>query len=220
MLTIPSALLGELIAGAVYHDGVGEVTALRRHLAWYPDDVWRYLLAASWRRIGQEEHLMPRAGEAGDELGASIIGARLVREVMRLCFLLERRYAPYPKWFGTAFARLQGARELAPLLWQAQRAATWQERENALVPAYEALARMHNRLGMTRKMSAIASSFYDRPFLVIHGDQFAQALVEQIQDLVVRHLAENRLIGNIDQWSDNTDLCHLKRSMVRHVYSE
>jgi len=181
--------------------------------------VWLYLLAASWQRIGQEEHLMPRAGEAGDEMGSSIIGARLVREVMRLCFLIERRYAPYPKWFGTAFARLQGAQELAPLLGQAQRAATWRERESALVPTYEALARMHNRLGLTRAMPATVSHFYDRPFLVIHGSQCAQALVEQIRDPAVRHLAEERLIGNIDQWSDSTDLYGLERSIVRHLYT-
>ncbi|HEY7418277.1 MAG TPA: DUF4037 domain-containing protein, partial [Ktedonobacteraceae bacterium] len=91
-LTFPSHALGELTAGAVYHDGIGELTALRERLAWYPYDVWLYLLASGWQRIGQEEHLMPRAGFAGDELGSTIIGSRLVRDVMRLCFLLEKQY--------------------------------------------------------------------------------------------------------------------------------
>ena len=53
----------------MFHDGPGELTALRERLAWYPVDVWRYLLAAGWARLGQEEHLMGRAGYAGDELG-------------------------------------------------------------------------------------------------------------------------------------------------------
>ncbi len=35
---------------------------------------------------------------------------------MRLCLLLERRYAPYSKWLGSAFARLDVAEELTPSL--------------------------------------------------------------------------------------------------------
>ncbi|NTU80855.1 MAG: hypothetical protein HGA45_15995 [Chloroflexales bacterium] len=31
---------------------------------------------------------------------------------MGLCFLIERHYAPYPKWFGSAFQRLACAAEL------------------------------------------------------------------------------------------------------------
>jgi hypothetical protein len=35
---------------------------------------------------------MGRAGYVGDELGAALIGSRLVRDMMRLCFLMERQY--------------------------------------------------------------------------------------------------------------------------------
>lgn len=34
---------------------------------------------------------------------------------MRLCFLMEKQYAPYPKWFGTAFAQLDCAERLLPV---------------------------------------------------------------------------------------------------------
>jgi Domain of unknown function (DUF4037) len=64
-------------------------------------------LAGQWRRIAQEEHFPGRADEVGDDLGRRVLVARLARDVMRLCFLLERRYAPYSKWLGTAFARLE-----------------------------------------------------------------------------------------------------------------
>jgi hypothetical protein len=40
-------------------------------------------------------------------LGSRIVAARQVRELMRPGFLLERNYWPYPKWFGTAFGRLE-----------------------------------------------------------------------------------------------------------------
>ena len=107
-LTFPSQRLRTLTSGAIYHDGIG-LQAQRDAFAWYPHDVWLYLLASCWERIGQEEHLMGRAGLVGDEIGSALIGARLVRDVMRLCFLMEKVYAPYPKWFGTAFKQLDCA---------------------------------------------------------------------------------------------------------------
>src|SRR5690606_11764447 len=155
-------------------------------------DVWLYLLAAGWTRIGQEEHLMPRAGYVGDELGSALIGSRLVRDVMSLCFLMERRYAPYPQWFGSAFLQLACAAELSPLLWQAQRAASWQEREAALAGAFAVLARMHNTLGLTPPLPEAVSPFHDRPFRVIHGERFAEALRAQITSDEVRRIAAGR----------------------------
>ncbi len=205
-LTFPSQVLRSVTSGAVHHDGVGELTAFRRQMAWYPHDVWLYLLAAGWRRIAQEEHLMPRAGYAGDEVGSAVIAARLVRDCMSLCFLMERQYAPYPKWFGTAFKQLSCAGELSPVLWRALQAATWQARERALCEAYECLARLHNRLTITEPLPETVSPYYSRPFHVIHGDRFADAIQEQITDPAVRQIAERGLIGSIDQFSDSTDV--------------
>ncbi len=204
-LTFPQQKLRTLIGGAVYHDGIG-LEQVRARFAWYPEDVWLYLLAAGWARIGQEEHLMGRAGLAGDELGSALMGSRLARDVMRLAFLMERRYAPYPKWFGTAFSRLACAAELTPYLLAAQTASTWQERESHLVPAYATLARMHNRLGLTDSLPETTISFFGRPFQVIALHGYADALLAQIADPTVRQIAEHRPIGNIDLLSDNTDL--------------
>ena len=106
----------ELTAGAVFHDDDGRLTALRERLAWPPRDVWLYKLACQWRRIAEEQAFVGRTGMVGDELGSRVIAARLVRDAMRMAFLIERRYAPYPKWFGSGFARLPCAAELAPIL--------------------------------------------------------------------------------------------------------
>jgi hypothetical protein len=156
----------------------------------------------------------------GDELGAAIIGSRLVRDVMGLCFLMERRYAPYPKWFGTAFQQLACARHLTPVLWRAQCATTWQQRETALGEAYEYLARMHNALGITEKVPEAVSHFHGRPFRVIHGEAFMAAIVPKISDPEVKRIAAQRLIGSIDQFSDSTDIhCDTgRRSILRRLY--
>ena len=205
-LTFPMQRLLDLTAGEVYHDGSGELTAVRRRFAYYPPDVWLYLLAAGWQRISQDDHLMPRAGIVGDELGSAVIGSRLIRDVMLLGFLMERRYAPYAKWLGTAFARLECAPALTPLLHRAQAATTWQERSEALAAAGEELARRHNELAITPPLPVAATPFHDRPFRVIQGERFVTALRQQVRDLAVRALFGRRIIGGIDQISDNTDL--------------
>ncbi|MGC1376135.1 MAG: DUF4037 domain-containing protein [Anaerolineales bacterium] len=205
-LSISSQLLATITAGAVHFDNVGELTALRAQLAWYPRDVWLYLLACGWARIGQEQHLMPRAGFVGDELGSALIGARLARDVMALCFLMEKRYAPYPKWFGSAFRKLACATQMSPRLERAQAAKTWQEREAALSEAYMLLAKMHNALGLTDPLPEQVGNFHGRPFKVIDAEGFSAAILAKIDDPQVRRIAAKGLIGGIDQFSDNTDL--------------
>lgn len=202
--TFPEQKLLSITAGAVFHDAVGLVD-IRRRFAYYPDDVWLYLLASGWARIGQEEHLMGRAGQVGDELGSALIGARLVRDIMRLCFMMERTYAPYPKWFGSAFRRLRSGGELYPLLQQVLAAPSWQIREALLGSAYETIARMHNGLQVTPPLPEHTRQFFGRPFRVIALHGYAEALCASIQDPQVKALAGEPLIGSIDLISDNVD---------------
>lgn len=203
-LTIPSQTLAELSGGDVFRDDIGELTYARELISFYPQDVWLFLMASIWNRIGQEEHLMPRAGFVGDELGSALIASRLVRDVMCLCFLIERRYAPYPKWFGTAFRGLACASEIMPHLVMAQNAEEWREREQALAIAYQIIAQLHNRLHLTEPIEEKVNPFFDRPFSVIRGGRFAEALVKKIKDPILCKLAAFG-IGGIDQISDNTD---------------
>ena len=93
-LTLPQQRLRMITAGAVYHDEVG-LQVLRDRLAYYPHDVWLYLMIAAWWRLHPEANLMGRAGFVGDELGSRVIASQLVHDLMHLCFLLEKQYAPY-----------------------------------------------------------------------------------------------------------------------------
>ena len=139
-LTVPTQALAEVTGGAVFHDGLGELEPLRESLRWYPPEVWRYVLACQWQRISQEEAFVGRCGEVGDELGSAVVAARLVRDLMRLALLLHRRYPPYGKWLGSAFADVPVAGALDPVLRAALAATDWREREQHLATAYEALA--------------------------------------------------------------------------------
>jgi hypothetical protein len=219
-LTVPEQVLRSLVTGAVYHDGLDVVEPMRRRLAYYPHCVWLYLLAAQWQRIGQEEPFVGRAGSVGDGLGSAVIAGRLVRDVMRLCFLMEKQYAPYPKWFGSAFARLDSARRLGPILESALTAASWQERQRHLGNAYEILVTTHNELGLTGPQEAQVSRFHNRPFLVIQAEKIAQAIWNTIEDPQVRALPFG--LGKVDQWVDSTDvLSHGDRCQrLEDIYSD
>ncbi len=220
-LAFPQQHLLSMTSGAVFWDKIG-LTDLRKLLSWYPRDIWLYLLAAAWKRIGQEEHLMGRAGMVGDELGSKIIASRLARDLMRLGFLLEKRYAPYAKWFGTAFKELECAFELGPILEQALAAKSWQTRDERLGTAYELMANRFNALKVVAAIPSKTTNFYERPLRVIWGEKIAASILKEIKDADVKRFATKTLIGSVDQWSDSVDLLEdleLINSTKKYLYS-
>ncbi|HEU5439166.1 MAG TPA: DUF4037 domain-containing protein [Ktedonobacterales bacterium] len=206
-LVLPEQKLLQVTAGAVFHDGLGTVTMLRERLAYYPRDVWLYLMAAQWMRVAQIEPFVGRTAEAGDDLGSRLIVASLARDLIKLSFLHEQRYAPYAKWLGTAFARLPVAATLGPALQRALAASDWPAREEALVEAYTIVGDRHNALGITEPLSTAPTHFHDRPFRVLNAGRFAEACAQRIEDEEVRAIAATAgRIGAVDQLTDNTDL--------------
>lgn len=201
-LATPTQRLAELAGGTVFHDGLGELEPVRASLAWYPRDIWYYLLACQWQRISQEEPFPGRCAEAGDDLGSVLITARLARDLMRLCLLLDRRYPPYSKWLGTAFSRSAAGPAVGPPLRAALAAADWPARQQHLSQALLAVAAAHNQLGLTAPVPAVMRPFWDRPYLVLDSGQFATALRAAIQDPAIRALP---MAGAVDQFIDSTD---------------
>ena len=214
-VSTPSTKLLELVSGEVFHDGLNSLCPIRERLQFYPHDVWLYLMAAQWRRIDQEEPFMGRCGQIGDDLGSRMVAIRLVRDIMRLCFLMERRYAPYIKWFGTAFTDLACAKDLLPIFEKIFSADTWQAREKVLTRSYVIIANMHNAIGITQTVEANVSSFHERPFKVIHSSRFVEAIREEITNAGVLALPE--YIGSIDQFTDSTDALNY-RQKIRRVF--
>ncbi|MGD8565621.1 MAG: DUF4037 domain-containing protein, partial [Candidatus Bathyarchaeota archaeon] len=151
--------------------------------------VWLYLLAAQWHEISQEEAFVGRCGDVGDELGSKLITSRIIERVMRLCFLMEKEYAPYSKWFGSAFSRLRSAKKLKPMLNKVLTSETWKEREHHLSKAYEEIAKIHNKLSLTKTMKTKVSKFYNRPYQVIRANTFADEIKKSIKNPELRKRA-------------------------------
>jgi hypothetical protein len=139
-----------------------------------------------------------------DDLGSQLVAFSQIRDVMRLAFLQERRYAPYAKWFGTAFARLEAAPVLQPWLDAARHAPAWQEREAALVNAVRWLGERQNAMGIAEQVDATPRSFHSRPFQVLFAGRFGDALMRGVTDPAVRVLPTH--IGGIDQITASTDV--------------
>lgn len=214
-LTIPQQRLRTMKSGKIYYDGLGSLTQLRQQFDWYPYDLWLYLMANQWRRIDQEEPFVGRTGSVEDDLGSRLIAARLIRDMMGLCFLLEKAFAPYSKWFGSAFNQLQIAPRLVPIFKDILDSQNWVDRQNHLADAYLILGEAHNTLSLTPHIKPEVTNFYNRPFLVPHASTYTESLLEQIEDPDVKLLPQ--MLGSVDQISDNIDLleniqrCHSLR---------
>ena len=214
-LVFPEQKLLTIASGKIFHDDLNLKETIER-FRYYPKDVWYYLLASQWTRIAQEEHLTGRCGEVNDEIGSKIIAARLVRDIMRMCFLMEKQYAPYPKWFGSAFDNLKPAKELKPVLCKVIESNDWKTREKHLSKAYEYLARVHNSLKITKPLKVKVDYFHNRPFLIINGGLFASEIKKQIEDPAVKSIKTD--MGSINQFSDSTDVLEMNTQKFKSVY--
>lgn len=215
-LLTPTQTLATLTRGEVFHDPPAELARRRAEIAWYPDDVWRYVLAAAWLRISQEEAFVGRTGGSGDDLGSRVVTARVARDMMRLAFLIDRAYAPYSKWLGRAFAQLPLGERVGGQLTAALAASGWRDREAALTSAGELLGHATNELGLSPQVDPAPHQFHDRDIRVTGSEGFATALASSITDphvlAILAHQGRRsgaelgRLTGAVDQFVDSTDV--------------
>ncbi|MBB4915131.1 DUF4037 domain-containing protein [Streptosporangium saharense] len=206
-LSVPWQRLAEVTRGEVFHDGLGVLERVRSVLRWYPMDLGRYVVACQWRRVARLASFPRRCGETGDDLGSAVFTAELVGELMRLVLLTRRRYPPYAKWVGGAFARLSGTAELGEMLSLAVGASDWRSRERLLGLAGERVAALHDRT---------------RPVPGGGGWGFVDGIVEElvagVADPVVRGFP---LTGSVDQFGGCSELLEDParcRAAVRAVF--
>jgi hypothetical protein len=93
--------------GALFHDGSGQLTALRDRYHSYPDDIHRLRLATCFYDIAHygEYNFVWRLVERNDVIAMQIALGHFSTAVMRLHFYLDRDFAPYWKWLPHEFRR-------------------------------------------------------------------------------------------------------------------
>ena len=152
--------------------------------------------------------------------GVKIVTARICRDIMRLCFLMERRFAPYDKWLGTAFTRLACAPRVSPCLDTVLLGTAWPIMEESLAVLYKTMAELHNALGVTGPLDPAPRDHFGRPYAVIRAERFANALLRLVESPALRRVTVR--MGGIDQFIDCTDYIDSVRMYgpTRRLYEE
>lgn len=208
-LAAPQQHLLQLTAGEVFRDDLGVLTQNRRTYEWYPDDLWRWMIASQWQAIGDAEPLLGRSIESGDHRNARLMTARLCRLSIEMAYLQNRRYRPYAKWLGRGFAALPVGDSLGPLIDEALLAPPGPRPNGPLQRVLLGLAAAHNELRVSEPVAAVIDDFAVgingavRPFPVLNTSAFIDATVAAIVDAGVKNLPR---VGAIDQLSDTSDL--------------
>lgn len=186
-------------------------------IKFYPDAVKLYLIASQWEIIASEQAFVKRCGEVGDEIGSQIICARIAERLMRLCFLYQNTYAPYSKWFGTAFNKLDVDNNIQFQINSALKATDLTERENSLVAAQALVADLHNASGLTDRVDYRIEPYFGRDIKVIFADKFADAVAEKLKDTVFENLPR---IGTLSQLGGLSDFADEKAyyQQIQRIY--
>jgi hypothetical protein len=151
----------EFTSGKVYRDDTGELTRARELLKYYPDNVLRFLLMQEWGAVGGDWVPIGRIGSRGDELGLRIQAARVALRLMRVAFMVSRRYFHYKKWFGTLLKELPLAGALEPVLLELLSEGRWQRVEEGIGEAASILLQQQNELGITPPINVKAKAATD-----------------------------------------------------------
>lgn len=115
-LETPSHALAEAVNGAVFHDGSGELTAIRRRLARYPEDIRRKKLAGHLLLAAQAgQYNFARCLKHGEAGAAQLAAIEFTRHAMASAFLLNDVYEPFYKWSFRALRQLPRLPLAAPL---------------------------------------------------------------------------------------------------------
>jgi hypothetical protein len=181
-------------------------------LAYYPDDVLRFLLVGEWNAVGGNLFPIGRIGSRGDKLGLRIQTTKIVKHLMHIAFMVSRKYYTYEKWFGTLFMRLPIASALEPVLLDLLAEEDWQRVEERMGEAANILLRQQDELGLTPPIKLKADTVdngrhhikYDFRAIVRQLTSGLPAPLKAVMDNQVFWLHERRLIlknEEVGKWS-------------------
>ena len=215
-IAISEHRLLSLVSGKLFVDKLN-IRELTDKIKFYPNAVKLYLIASQWEIISSEQAFVKRCGEVSDEIGSQIICARIAERLMRLCFLYKDTYAPYSKWFGTAFNKLDIDENIKIKINAALKANDLTERENNLVEAQTLVADLHNASRLTDKVDYNIESYFGRDIKVIFADKFVDATVEKLNGTKLENIP---LTGTMSQFGGLSDFADEKiyYEQIKKIY--
>lgn len=143
-----------------------------------------------------------RTGSRDDYLGSRLITSRLIRYIMRLAFLLEKKYIPYEKWFGFGFKELSITPKLEPPLIKCIEEKNWKKREELLCESYLLILDLQNSLYLTPKLELSPIKFFSRDITIIN----VKKIIEELNKTIKHPLSLLKYpMGSLDQFMENAN---------------
>lgn len=217
-LAISEHRLLSIVSGVFFADGLNCARTISK-IKYYPDDVKLYLIASNWEAVSSEQAFVKRCSECGDEIGSKLICARIAERLMRLCFLYTNTYAPYSKWFGTAFNRLDIDDIIKCTIREALSADNPADREDKLVRAQALVANMHNKSRLTAFVAYKVENYFGRDIKVIFADKLVEATVNSLKNTPFKNVP---LIGSFSQFGGLSSFSDEKQfyGRIAQLYKE
>lgn len=207
-LLVPEQRLLEFTSGEIFYDGLGQVTTLRKQLAYFPISIWKYRLAYVLESLGWELGLISLCAKRGDLISMHLNIAVTVKRIMQIAFLANRQYCPsYAKWHQRQFRKLPLlASELEPLL---QEALAAQEEtvilaniNQALTLLYAHLRTMEGLQGLPTEMERVEA----RQTITFDTQATARLILHSIPGPLGQLSIQGAPYGAVDQWITHEDM--------------
>lgn len=206
-LLIPEQRLLEFTRGTIFVDPVGDITSYREKLAYFPESVWKYRLSYIFESLAWELDLISLCGERGDILSMRLNTALTVERIMKLAFLLYRKYCPgYKKWLQREFAELPGSHQVEALLDKALDADHYGEIVNYLNKALAWLYPTLRQLDIAPELPVELPQKNYRGQIVPDTQKVARGLLESISGPLGQLKLHGAVYGAVDQWLTNEDI--------------
>lgn len=114
---IPENYLFEATNGEIFVDRYGEVTAIRRRLSYFPEDVRLKKIAGNLLLCGQSgQYNFPRILKRNDNLGAQAAIYEFAKSAVNVFYLINRTYQPYYKWVFRKLRDLPGGNDFCEMI--------------------------------------------------------------------------------------------------------
>jgi len=179
-MNIPENYLLEATNGKLFRDDVGTVRDIRARLAYFPEAVRLKKLAGALMLAEQASNYnYERQLSRGDTAAAQLAIYEYVKNVISICFLLEKKYKPYYKW---VFRALNDLPHFAVLREDLESLISSGNGVGDAVEKRSKIRTINARLGDEIRRQSLSD--YDG----LHLDSFAYCVNGKIKDPSVRNL--------------------------------
>ncbi|MGD8782672.1 MAG: DUF4037 domain-containing protein [Ignavibacteria bacterium] len=208
-LLISEQRLLEFTRGEIFADFTGEISRLRENLKYFPDDVWKYKLAFLLESIPWEDDLISLCGYRGDHLSMHINLGKTIERIMKLCFLLNKKYCPLsPKWLHCEFKKLpELADDIESYLYKAFEERDYASKIENVNKVYDIIVKYMSSKGLCNFYTAESRHFKSnvKYNFQISAKEILHKIKGNLKNITINQPVNSIPIGAVDQWINNED---------------